>query len=293
MLILSYSRRRSDYGPAAKNDTQPSITAKLAATGFAPGLASCYNILRPKYILLASPAFMPFGGRAANLQGPEKFMRILLIEDDPLIGDGIATGLGRQGFTIDWFEDGLLGLEAARSADYDAVILDLTLPGEDGLNILRRWRTEGLAVPVLILTARGSLDDRVEGLDLGADDYLGKPFALSELAARLRALVRRSHGQNAPFLRHGQLELNPAARTVSLQGQNVALSPKEIALLELLLLNRGAVLSKDIIESKLYAWGEDVSSNAVEVHAHHIRRKLGAELIKTVHGLGYILGDLS
>lgn len=218
-------------------------------------------------------------------------MRILLIEDDRLIGDGIKEGLRRQGFSVDWFEDGRLGREAASAADYDAVVLDLTLPGADGLDILRQWRASGQAVPVLVLTARGTLDQRVEGLNLGADDYMGKPFALEELAARLRALIRRSAGQPSAILSHGRVTLNQEMRSVAKDGRDVGLSAREVAMVELLMLNRAGVLSKDVIEEKMYPWGEEISSNAVEVHIHNIRRKLGSRFIRTVYGAGYTLGE--
>ncbi|EOY7825781.1 response regulator [Escherichia coli] len=172
-------------------------------------------------------------------------MRILLIEDDMLIGDGIKTGLSKMGFSIDWFTQGRQGKEALYSAPYDAVILDLTLPGMDGRDILREWREKGQREPVLILTARDALAERVEGLRLGADDYLCKPFALIEVAARLEALMR----------------------------------------------NAGRVLPRKLIEEKLYTWDEEVTSNAVEVHVHHLRRKLGSDFIRTVHGIGYTLGE--
>lgn len=218
-------------------------------------------------------------------------MRILLIEDDRLIGDGIKAGLGRMGFTVDWFLDGKQGREAIDAARYDAVILDLSLPGEDGLDILTHWRSRGHLEPVLILTARDALKERVKGLNTGADDYLGKPFALEELAARLHALVRRSYREVAPVLTHGPVSYDPAARAVSLNGENIRLSPKELMLVELFLLSKKNVLSKSAIEEKLYAWGEEVSSNAVEVHIHHIRRKLGSGFIRTIHGIGYTLGE--
>ncbi len=218
-------------------------------------------------------------------------MRILLIEDDRIIGDGIKRGLTRQGFCVDWFNDGLTGQTALASVDYDAVILDLSLPGADGLEILRTWRTSGLSVPVLILTARGALEQRVEGLNLGSDDYLGKPFALEELTARLRALVRRNHGQSSALLSHGSIVFNPDTRTVLMGKDSVSLSPKATMLVELFLLNKHNVLSKSALEEKLYPWGEEVSSNAIEVHIHTIRRKLGNSFIKTVHGVGYALGD--
>jgi len=218
-------------------------------------------------------------------------MRILLIEDDRIIGDGIKTGLARQGFGVDWLTDGTEGREGLLTAEYDAVILDLSLPGVDGLDILQYWRAQGQGIPVVVLTARGALDERVKGLNLGADDYLGKPFALEELAARLRALVRRRHGQAAPLLVHGAVSFNPGSRGVLQDGKTVSLSPKATMLLELFLLNKGKVLSKSVIEEKLYPWGEEIGSNAVEVHIHTLRRKLGRAFIKTVHGSGYILGE--
>ncbi|MDR9889474.1 two-component system response regulator QseB [Pseudenterobacter timonensis] len=218
-------------------------------------------------------------------------MRILLVEDDRLIGDGIKTGLSKMGFSVDWFTDGRSGKAALYSAPYDAVVLDLTLPGEDGLAVLREWRDAGRSEPVLILTARDALSQRVEGLRLGADDYLCKPFALIEVAARLEALMRRSHGQARSELRHGRVTLDPTGSVATLDGEVLTLKPKEFALLELLLRNQGRVLPRKLIEEKLYSWDEEISSNAVEVHIHHLRRKLGADFIRTVHGIGYILGD--
>lgn len=218
-------------------------------------------------------------------------MRILLVEDDRLIGDGIKAGLTKMGFCVDWFTDGETGRSALYSAPYDAVVLDLTLPGLDGLQILREWRAQGRDEPVLILTARDALDQRVEGLRLGADDYLCKPFALIEVAARLEALVRRSHGQAHSELRHGKITLNPTSLVATLNGETLVLKPKEFALLELLMRNAGRVLPRKLIEEKLYTWDDDVSSNAIEVHIHHLRRKLGSDVIRTVHGIGYTLGD--
>lgn len=218
-------------------------------------------------------------------------MRILLVEDDKLIGDGIKVGLTKMGFSIDWFTRGEEGKTALYTAPYDAAILDLTLPGIDGLDILREWRNQGRHEPVLILTARDALSQRVEGLRLGADDYLCKPFALIEVAARLEALIRRTHGQSSSELRHGRVALDPIGLTVTENGDNLALKPKEFALLELLMRNVGRVLPRKLIEEKLYTWDDDVSSNAVEVHVHHLRRKLGSEFIRTVHGIGYTLGD--
>ena len=220
-------------------------------------------------------------------------MRILLIEDDTLIGNGLKMGLPAMGFAVDWFKEGPLGMKALASATYDAAVLDLGLPGMDGLDILKHWRADGQDIPVLILTARDAISQRVEGLNLGADDYLGKPFDLDEVAARLRALVRRRHGVTSHQLGHGPVSFDPQTRTVSLNGQPVTLGQKEVMLVELLLLNRQSVLSRSAIEEKLYPWGEEVSSNSVEVLVHRIRRKLGSGFIKTVHSVGYTLGDAS
>jgi len=218
-------------------------------------------------------------------------MRILLIEDDKLIGDGIKAGLTKLGFNLDWFTDGAIGKNALESAPYDAVILDLSLPGLDGLDLLRQWRQAGHDVPVLILTARDALEQRVTGLQSGADDYLCKPFALAEVAARLQALIRRRHGQLTPQLVHGNVVFDVAARAVSRNGEVVTLTPRELAVLELFLNNKGRVLARPLIQEKLYNWDDDVSSNVVEVHIHHLRRKLGSGFIRTVHGVGYTLGD--
>jgi len=218
-------------------------------------------------------------------------MRILLIEDDRLIGDGLKVGLAKLGFSLDWFQNGEEGAEALALAPYEAVILDLGLPGRDGLSILKAWRAEGRREPVLILTAQGEVEHRVRGLDSGADDYLAKPFALAEVAARLKALIRRSHGRLERVLTLGRVAFDLNARTVRLDGVEVALSPREIRLLELFLMSPGQVLSKGLIEEKLYAWGEELQSNAVEVHIHHLRRKLGPGFIRTVHKIGYIMDD--
>lgn len=218
-------------------------------------------------------------------------MRILLIEDDKLIGDGIKVGLTKLGFTLDWFTDGVIGKNALESAPYDAVILDLSLPGMDGLDLLRQWRQAGQDVPVLILTARDAVEQRVSGLQSGADDYLCKPFALTEVAARLLALIRRRHGQLTPQLVHGNVVFDVASRSVSCGGEPVMLTARELAVLELFLLNKGRVLARPMLQEKLYNWDEEVSSNAVEVHIHHLRRKLGNGFIRTVHGVGYTLGD--
>ncbi|WP_233986350.1 quorum sensing response regulator transcription factor QseB [Pectobacterium versatile] len=218
-------------------------------------------------------------------------MRILLIEDDRLIGDGLKAGLNKLGFNIDWFMEGKASAAALKAAPYDAVVLDLSLPGMDGMDILRQWRQAGHDEPVLILTARDALEQRVEGLQQGADDYLCKPFALTEVAARLQALIRRRHGQLQPTLTHGAVSLEPGSRSVTLNNEPLILKSRELALLELFLLNPNRVLTRAQLEEKLYGWDDDVSSNAVEVHIHHLRKKLGGGFIRTVHGVGYILGD--
>ncbi len=218
-------------------------------------------------------------------------MRILLVEDDPLIGDGLNIGLGKLGFTVDWFKNGLDGREALFQAPYEAVILDLGLPGIDGLTILKEWRSLGRKEPVLILTAQGNVDQRVIGLDSGADDYLAKPFALAEVAARIKALIRRRNDNLNPLLTHGNITFSPHTRIVTQNNLTINLAPKELLLLELLLNNKNKVLSKETMENKLYSWDEDVSSNAIEVHIHHLRRKLGKSFIKTINKIGYILGE--
>lgn len=218
-------------------------------------------------------------------------MRILLLEDDSLIGDGLKVGLEKLGFSVDWFEDGLEGEEALYQASYEAVVLDLGLPGQDGLSVLRNWRQKGRQEPVLILTARGDVDQRITGLNSGADDYLGKPFSLKEVQARLNALVRRSNGRTSAQLEWKNIRFNPETRKTTLNGAEIILSPKETTLLELLLLNRNKILSKEVIENKIYSWDEEVQSNAVEVHVHHLRKKLGREIVRTVNKIGYILED--
>ena len=218
-------------------------------------------------------------------------MRILLIEDDQLIGDGLNVGLAKLGFAVDWFNDGEEGCEALFQAPYDAVILDLGLPGKDGLSILKEWRAQRRKEPVLILTAQGDVDQRVVGLESGADDYLAKPFALVEVAARLKALIRRRNDRLDPVLSVGGLTYYPETKTVVHNGKNVTLSPRELMLLELLLMNPNKVLSKETIENKLYSWGDEVQSNAVEVHVHHLRKKLGKGIIKTINKIGYMLGE--
>lgn len=216
-------------------------------------------------------------------------MRILIVEDDRLLGEGILAGLRQAGFQADWVQDGAAGLAALQSEPFSAVVLDLGLPRLSGLDLLRELRATRNATPVLILTARDTSQDVIGGLDAGGDDYMVKPFDLGELAARLRALIRRAAGAAAPLLEHGDLQLDPAARSVRWQGRAVELAPREFALLHELLLNAGRVLSREQLEARLYPWGEEVESNALEVHIHHLRRKLAAELIRTVRGVGYMV----
>jgi DNA-binding response OmpR family regulator len=219
-------------------------------------------------------------------------MRILLVEDDDLLGDGVEAGLKQAGYTVDWVRDGKAGELAMSCEHYDAAILDINLPRQSGLETLAKRRSAGDNTPVLLLTARDTVNDRVSGLDCGADDYLVKPFALAELSARLRALTRRQTGRSNPIISHGTLQLDPAAREVHMDQQLVALSPREFSLLELLLAHRGHVLSKTQLESALYGWGEEVESNSVEVHVHHLRKKLGSTLIRTIRGIGYVIPKL-
>jgi two-component system OmpR family response regulator/two-component system response regulator QseB len=216
-------------------------------------------------------------------------MRILLAEDDPLLGDGLRAGLRQLGFQVDWVRTGDAAERELRGEPYAAAVLDLGLPGKNGLDVLAAVRHSGVTLPVLVLTARDAVPDRIRGLDLGADDYVVKPVDLHELAARLRALVRRAHGQPQERLKARGVELDPAARSVHKSGEAIALSTREFDLLHVLMLNAGRVLSRDQLEQQLYAWGQDVESNAVEVHIHHLRRKLGHALIQTVRGVGYTL----
>ncbi|WP_373767493.1 response regulator [Glaesserella sp.] len=217
-------------------------------------------------------------------------MRILLIEDDPLIGEGLKVGLTKSGFSVDWFTDGKTGLDAITSAPYDAAVLDLTLPKMDGLDILQHWRRSNQDVPVLILTARDTLDERITGLQRGADDYLCKPFALAEVVARLQALIRRRYGNTNPIIEHSLVKFDPNQRKVLLRDEEVTLTTREYNLLELFMLNKDRVLTRSVIEEKLYTWDDEVSSNALEVHIYNLRQKLGKQFIRTVHGVGYALG---
>jgi two-component system OmpR family response regulator/two-component system response regulator QseB len=216
-------------------------------------------------------------------------MRILVVEDDPLLADGLQAGLRQAGFDVDLALDGVAANLALGTHDYAAVVLDLGLPRLGGLDVLKKLRAGGSAVPVLILTARDRVEDRIKGLDSGADDYVVKPVDLGELAARLRALVRRSKGEAAPVLQVGALQLDPAARQVTFRGDRIDLQAREFAMLHELMLNAGRVLSREQLVERLYAWGEDIESNAIEVHVHHLRRKLSPEVIRTVRGVGYLM----
>lgn len=214
-------------------------------------------------------------------------MRLLLIEDDPMIGKSIRDGLRREGYGVDWVRDGWTGHQSAMVEAYDLLILDLGLPGLDGLTLLATIRSSGNSVPVLVITARTELDDRVTGLDTGADDYLVKPFGMPELSARVRALLRRSVGRAEVTLRAGDLQLNPLTREVSLGEKKISLSQRELALLEHLMRRPGAIVSKANLEGSIYGWGEEVESNTIEVHISNLRKKLGIEKIVTVRGVGY------
>jgi len=214
-------------------------------------------------------------------------VRLLLVEDDAMIGEAIRTGLRRDGFAVDWVRDGDSADRVLRTEQFDLLLLDLGLPRKDGLQVLKGLRARQEMLPVLIITARDAVSDRVQGLDAGADDYLVKPFDLDELAARIRALLRRKSGRTIPEVEHLGVVLNPATHRVTQNGRNISLSPKEFALLQLLLERPGNILSRAQIEERLYGWGEEVESNAVEVHIHGLRRKLGADFIVNVRGVGY------
>ncbi len=214
-------------------------------------------------------------------------MRILLAEDDPLLGDGLQAGMRQLGFVVDWVRDGVAAERELRALPYAAAVLDLGLPRRDGLQVLSAIRAAGIILPVLILTARDAVPDRILGLDCGADDYVVKPVDLHELGARLRAMIRRAHGQPHERIAALDVTLDPAARSVQRAGVPVSLPAREYDLLLTLMLNAGRVLSREQLERHLYGWGQEVESNAIEVHVHHLRRKLGAGLIVTVRGTGY------
>jgi DNA-binding response OmpR family regulator len=214
-------------------------------------------------------------------------MRLLLAEDDAMIGEAVRAGLRREGYTVDWIRDGLAAEAALAAGTYDLLLLDLGLPGKDGVRVLRELRERGSGLPVVVLTALDAITYRVAGLDAGADDYLVKPFELQELAARVRAVLRRKGGRANAVIVHDGLSLDPATHEVCLDGTSVPVSPREFALLHALLERPGQILSRAQLEDRLYGWGEEVESNVVEVHIHSLRRKLGTECIRNVRGVGY------
>jgi DNA-binding response OmpR family regulator len=216
-------------------------------------------------------------------------MRILLVEDDPLLGEGIATAFRQAAMTVDLLHDGVAALAAIRAGGFDVVVLDLGLPRMDGSQVLRELRRSDIRVPVLVLSARDRVQERVLGLELGADDYLTKPFDSNELIARARALYRRSRGQASSRIEHGALALDPVGLSLTFEGRNVDLPRREFALLRLLLENVGRVVTREAAQQRLYGWDEDVESNALDVHVHHLRRKLYPELIRTIRGVGYMV----
>lgn len=217
-------------------------------------------------------------------------MRILLVEDDPMIGEAIEGALKDAGYAVDWVNDGLMALSALGTHAYDQVLLDLGLPGKDGLGVLETLRGRDNPVPLLIITARDSLDDRLRGLDGGADDYLLKPFEMAELLARMRAVMRRKGGSGSPLLSNGVVTLDPASKQASTaQARDVLLSNREFSLLQALLIRPGAILSRSELEDRIYGWGHEVESNAVEFLIHALRRKLGNHIIRNVRGMGWMV----
>lgn len=220
-------------------------------------------------------------------------MRLLLVEDDPMIGSSVQSGLRQDGYTVDWVRDGASAGLAIANGVYELLLLDLGLPGKSGLELLTGLRKKGVTMPVLVITARDSVADRVKGLDAGADDYLVKPFDLDELSARIRALMRRQSGRASLVIEHGPLSLNPATHEVALSGSPISLSGREFALLHALLEQPGVPLSRAQLEERIYGWNEEIESNAVEVYIHSLRRKLGAEWIRNVRGVGYRVPELT
>lgn len=218
-------------------------------------------------------------------------MRLLLVEDDAMIGGATRDGLQRAGHVVDWIRDGAAASAAFHADSFDAVVLDLGLPRKDGLQVLAELRGANDATPVLVLTARDGVADRIAGLDAGADDYLVKPFDIAELAARIRAIVRRRAGRADSLIRHGELIVNITTRQVTRNGSEIALSQREFAILAALLERPGAVLSRQQLEDRLYGWSGEVESNALEVHIHALRKKLGHDAIRTLRGVGYAMAN--
>lgn len=216
-------------------------------------------------------------------------MRVLLVEDDAMIGAAVGQALKDAAYAVDWVKDGHMALAATDALAYDIILLDLGLPRQDGLEVLRILRRSGKHMPVLIMTARDGLDDRILGLDLGSDDYLVKPFEASELLARMRAVLRRKGGSAVPMLSNGDLSLDPATHEVSFKAVTCRLSAKEFAVLHALMIRPGAILSRQELEERIYGWNEEVESNAVEVLIHAIRKKIGADAIKNVRGVGWLV----
>jgi two-component system, OmpR family, response regulator len=216
-------------------------------------------------------------------------MRVLLVEDDRMIGDVVSQSLKDESYAVDWVRDGQAALDTLATQVYDVVLLDLGLPKKDGMEVLRGIRSKNDPVPVLVITARDTLDDRIRGLDSGADDYILKPFEMAELMARMRAVVRRKGGVAGPVLTNGSIALDPATREVELNGVAVALSGREFSLLMALMVRPGAILSRSDLEDRIYGWNEEVESNAVEFIIHALRKKLGAEVIKNVRGMGWMV----
>ncbi len=216
-------------------------------------------------------------------------MRLLLVEDDELLGDAVKTGLTQFGYVVDWVKDGEVARRAIKSESFDLIVLDLGLPKLSGSSLLQSMRRDDNKTPVIILTARESIEDRIKGLDSGADDYITKPFDLNELSARVRALSRRSQGRADGIIQYHHITLNPAAHSVLLEGEPVNVPRREFALLLKLLENHGQVLSRDLLMQSIYGWDEDVDSNALEVHIHNLRKKLNANFIRTIRGVGYMV----
>jgi two-component system response regulator QseB len=214
-------------------------------------------------------------------------MRVLLVEDDELLGDGVRVGLTQFGYTVDWVKDGQAALQVILSEIFDTIVLDIEIPKRSGLEVLKAIRAKNITIPVLVLTARELVEDRVKGLDAGADDYLVKPFDLDELCARIRALQRRTSSRAESTINYKDITLDPASHSVLLSGELVAISRREFALLHKLLDKPGRVLTRDELTQTLYGWGDDIDSNALEVHIHNLRKKFGPQLIRTIRGVGY------